>query len=306
MIHPIIISSVVSASALSLLAMGFTLQYLTTRFPNLAYTSVAMASAYIALTFYISGLSPYIAMPFSFLAGGVLSLVFYRILSLLQDKGIGLIGLMIASLGLDFIVYGFVNIFADYITYTLKVFAREFQLRAADFMVFDFAPGVFFISLGTAVALAIFFHLFLTRTRLGIAMRAIVQNYSLAWSQGINIEFVLSVSWFLVGGLAGIAGCIWPMWFTTSPFTGAIMLTRILAAVVVGGLLSIYGSLLGGFIIGGVEGAVLFTLITTLGTWVGPYRLIIPVAITCAMLILAPHGIADLIAKFREGKTGSW
>ena len=302
MLSPVVISAIVSASCISLLSMGFTLQYLTARFPNLAYTDIVVFSAYVALTFNLLGVNPYLALPVGFLAGGCISVGMFRVLMVLKSRGIGPIGLMISTLGLDFVIYGFVNILADYIAYGLKTFARQFSLQGSDFNFLGIGPGVLFVALTAAIVLGTSLHLFLTRTKMGIAMRAIVENETLASSQGINIDRVLSVSWFLVGGLAGVAGILWPMWYTTSPLTGVEILTRILASVVVGGLFSVYGSLFGGFLIGGIEVPLIFVLIGLVGAWVAPYRLVLPVIITIITLVFAPTGITGLIEKIREGR----
>ena len=299
MISPVLVSAIVAGSLLTLLSMGFTLQYITLRVPNLAHGSIALFSGYMTLAFYFFGLNPYVALPFSFLACGLITLALFRFLSILESRGIDRVGLMISTLGFDLIIYAFTNIFSDYVSYTLKIYTRSFVLTNADFTLAGL-PGIFFASLILCVGLTIGFHFLLTRTKLGVAMRAIVESHSLAKSQGINTDFVLGISWFLVGGIAGIAGGLYPMWFYIDPWTAATILTRILAACVVGGLYSIYGSMTGGFIVGGLEGPLILLLIIFVGSWVSPYELMIPLVITAIALLIAPKGLAGTMQQFME------
>src|SRR6059036_1413889 len=72
-------------------------------------------------------------------------------------------------------------------------------------------------------------------------------------SVGIDIDLVYAASWFLSGGLAGIAGLFAGLLLTGNPDIGIVILPSIFAASVVGGLTNVYGALLGGFITGSAE-----------------------------------------------------
>jgi branched-chain amino acid transport system permease protein len=300
MIPPAVaISAVVSSFLLSLLALGFTFQYVTLNVPNLAYSTIAFFSTYITLTFALFKFTPYLSVPVSFLIGGLISLMMYKFLSVLRRRGLSSVGLMIATITFDLGIYAFMNIYADYIAYTLKVYTRSFILSDYDFRLGEF-PGVLFVSMITAFMLTMVFHLILTRTKFGMSMRAIMENESLASTQGVNVDSVLSISWFLVGGIAGISGSLYPMWFSMDPWIGARMFISIFAACVVGGLRSIYGSMLGGFMIGLSEVLVTYAFAGLVGGWIWWYRSVIPMIIASVTILIIPNGIAGLIENFKR------
>ena len=94
-------------------------------------------------------------------------------------------------------------------------------------------------------------HLLLQRTKLGKAMRAMADNEDLALITGIPTEQVIRWTWIIGGGLTGVAGYLMVMWRGTIDFQfGWLLLLLIFAAVILGGIGSIYGAILGGVIIG--------------------------------------------------------
>jgi branched-chain amino acid transport system permease protein len=204
-----------------------------------------------------------------------------------------------SSLAFGLIIYGVTNIYADYLSYVLKAWARTFTLANADIKLFG-EPGIVLLAPISLVALTTFFHLLLTRTKFGIAIRAIVQDYSLAATLGVNTDRTLGIAWFIVGGIGGLAGAVWPFWFSVDPWTGPRMLSDIFAACVVGGLFSVYGSILGGIIVGGMEILLLWGIALNVGVWITSYRPIIPVIIAAITLLIFPKGIMGSIEAFRE------
>ncbi|MFB6126075.1 MAG: branched-chain amino acid ABC transporter permease [Halolamina sp.] len=102
-----------------------------------------------------------------------------------------------------------------------------------------------------AGALMLGVHLLLQRTRLGKAMRAMADNEDLARVTGIPTERVVRFTWIIGGGLTGVAGYVFVLWKgTLGWFDGWILLLLIFAAVILGGIGSIYGAIAGGLLIG--------------------------------------------------------
>ena len=94
-------------------------------------------------------------------------------------------------------------------------------------------------------------HLLLQRTKLGKAMRAMSDNEDLARITGIPTEQVIRTTWILGGGLTGIAGYMFVLWKGTLGFNdGWLLLLLVFAAVILGGIGSIYGAIGGGIVIG--------------------------------------------------------
>jgi branched-chain amino acid transport system permease protein len=102
-----------------------------------------------------------------------------------------------------------------------------------------------------AVALMVGVHLLLQYTKLGTAMRAMADNRDLARVTGIPTERVVRATWVIGGGLAGAAGYLIVLWRGTIAFDfGWVLLLLIFAAVILGGIGSVYGAMFGGLTIG--------------------------------------------------------
>ncbi|MFC7250377.1 branched-chain amino acid ABC transporter permease [Halomicroarcula sp. GCM10025324] len=136
-----------------------------------------------------------------------------------------------------------------------------------------------------AVALMLGVHILLQRTKLGKAMRAMADNEDLALVSGIPTERVIRLTWILGGGLAGIGGYLLVLESGTISFNfGWILLLLIFAAVIVGGIGSIYGAMAGGVLIGLVDSLALIWLPSGL-TRAAAFLVLIVV------LLLRPSGI---------------
>ncbi|TKX73631.1 branched-chain amino acid ABC transporter permease [Halorubrum sp. GN11_10-6_MGM] len=102
-----------------------------------------------------------------------------------------------------------------------------------------------------AAGLMLGVHLLLQRTKLGKAMRAMSDNEDLARITGIPTEQVIRTTWIVGAGLTGVAGYMFVLWKGTLGFNdGWLLLLLVFAAVILGGIGSIYGAIGGGIIIG--------------------------------------------------------
>lgn len=293
--------SIIFASLLTLLSIGLTLTYLTTRVPNFAHGSFATIGIYVALTVNkILGINIYYSLPISFLFVGLIALAqYFFVLRPLLRKESSISTLMISTMAIELILLAGLNIYADYVTRAFKVTSRHFYLRGADFEVAG-QSGLLLTAPLLTISIVVILHTFLTRTKFGVAMRATIENPSLAAVFGVNRDLVYCVSWFLAGGLAGMAGALLPLWFISNPDTGTFMLISIFAASVAGGLQSVYGAVIGGYLIGFSEVLVTWGLACLFGTWVVPYRPAIPLSAMIITLLLAPRGVSGLSLQLKS------
>lgn len=126
--------------------------------------------------------------------------------------------------------------------------------------------------------------LFLRRTKVGIAIRAASSDIWTPSLMGINTDFIISVTFFIAGLLAGLTGYFLGMTYTVTPFIGSLILKGIIAAII-GGM----GSLAGGVIASLLLGAVESILIAELGASVTP---IVIYGAIILLLLVRPQGIA--------------
>jgi branched-chain amino acid transport system permease protein len=131
-------------------------------------------------------------------------------------------------------------------------------------------------------------HLLLTRTKLGKSMRAMADNEDLARVTGIPTERVIRSTWVLGGGLAGAAGFLLVLSQGTIAYNiGWRLLLLIFAAVILGGIGSVYGAVVGGIIIGIVQQA---SAIWLSGVW-SDMTLPVTFALLIVILLVRPQGI---------------
>lgn len=298
-------AALVFASELTLLSIGFTLTYLTAKVPNFAHGTYAGVGIYVSYTFAkIWGLSPYYGFPIAFIVGGLISVLIYKlVINVLVQMGGGAIVLTISTLAIQIFLTAFIQIYAYYLRERFSTYAMAFLLKESDFEIAGF-PGIFVVSLTLTISSVLALHYMLTRTRIGVAMRATAEDPELASVLGINTNQIQLFSWFLTGGLACLAGAMIPLWFQSTPQSGAMIISSIMAGSLLGGFNSIYGSVIGGAIVGMSE-----IMLTTwgqalIGVWVGEYRPLIPMIFLVSILLVEPEGLQGAWTRFAATQTG--
>src|SRR5205807_3312253 len=239
-IPPYLLDTVVYASLFCLMAIGLTLTYLTTKVPNFAYGSFVTIGIYTSFTlFKLDQLNPYVSTLIAFLFGAASSVGMYLgILRVLARRGSSLIALMIATLAIDIAFVGVFGIFSDYLTSHFGILdSKKFFRLRADFSLFG-TPGVLFVAPISLALITATLYLFLNKTRFGIALRASVENPSLARVLGIDVERAYVFAWFLAGGLAATAGSYSTLWLAGGTTSGSNLIVEIFASSVLGGLAS--------------------------------------------------------------------
>jgi branched-chain amino acid transport system permease protein len=136
-----------------------------------------------------------------------------------------------------------------------------------------------------ALGLMIAMHFMLQRTKLGTAMRAMADNKDLALVTGIPAERVVTATWIIGGGLAGASGYLYVLLRGTIQFDfGWLLLLLIFAAVILGGIGSVYGAIAGGLVIG--------IVFTTSTIWIpSDFNEAAAFAVMILMLLLRPEGL---------------
>jgi len=165
----------------------------------------------------------------------------------LRKRGVGLIAMMIVTIGLQFFlrnVYAYItgsrfNTYDEYFTPDGKDFHGLFTYTNRDLLI-----AVICIVVLLVVILA------LSYTRLGRATRAVADNPALAASTGINVDRVISLVWIVGTGLAALSGVFLGFQLGVTYQIGQLVLLLLFSAICVGGLGSIWGAVIGALIIG--------------------------------------------------------
>ena len=131
----------------------------------------------------------------------------------------------------------------------------------------------------------------LNRTRLGTAIRAVADNPDLAESSGIAVNRIIGVVWALCGGLASLGGILYGLTLNVKFDMGFILLLSMFAAVVLGGMGSAPGAVIGALVIGIVQ--------ETSGLFVDTaYKFVVAMLVLILVLLIRPQGILGRKERF--------
>lgn len=266
-------------------AIGLSLIYGVTGLVNFSHAEMVTLGAVIAFFFHVSVAGPQwplwiAAIPAILLGaglGGGQEVLLWRPL---RRRGTGLIAMMVISIGLSFALRNLILILfkgepRSFVDYAVQ--------REVVFLGVATVPKNIVIILASVVILVLV-GLFLERTKTGTAMRAVADNKDLAESSGIDVNRVILTTWVVGGGLAAIGGIFLGVSEQLQFDMGFKLLLLIFAAVVLGGLGSAYGAMVGGFVVGVVVEVSTFWVDVEFKTAVGLGVLIV-------MLLLRPQGI---------------
>ncbi|WP_438353742.1 ABC transporter permease subunit [Microbacterium sp. CJ88] len=233
---------------LALAAMGAALIYGTTGLSNFAHGEMVTWGALVALmmsTFW--QLPLWLGIAAALVGGGALALALDAALwRPLRRRGLGVVQLMIVSIGLSLALRYF---------YQYLIGGATFQLEGASPTPYDFGPiqlsYIDLISMGVSIVVILGVAYFLRGTRIGKATRAISDNPQLAAASGINVDRVVRIVWILAGVLAALSGILWAYFRPGVKWDmGTQMLLLIFAAITLGGLGTAFGALIGSLIVG--------------------------------------------------------
>jgi branched-chain amino acid transport system permease protein len=301
----LIVKAVAYSSCIGIGAAAIALIYSATKTFNFAHASLVSWGMYVMFAgTYLLGYTPYLYIPFTILVGAALGLVIYGGVNrwLLKAKA-SEINLMMSTLGADLVLFGFLNIYSDYLLQTYKIPAKYFVLEVKD-VVFKIGDVnirlIGIIAPLILVTIVILLHMFLTKTKIGIAMRASIENPDLASISGVNNDLTYVLAWLIGGGLAALSGGLLSLIVTGYTAAGMTMIVSFFAGAIVGGLYSIFGSLLGGLLVGLSEFLGITLLASIAGGWIYAYRPAIPLAALAITLLLKPEGLAGFFVKVRE------
>jgi branched-chain amino acid transport system permease protein len=287
--------AIIYSNLLVLLSIGLTITYITTGVPNFAQGSFAVFGAYVSLTlFYLLGIHPYHSLFISLILGSLIGVAMYAwVLKPLIVRGARPVILMVSTLAIDLIMLGSFGAYSDYLAAITKKATKKFIFTPYDFDLIG-ASAIFTVSTLVIALMLLSLFLLLYKTKFGIALRASMENPSLAEIMGINVEHTRIFSWLLSGALASVAGSLLPFRQEIVPASGAIIIVSIFAASIVGGLNSIYGALVGGYIVGTSESLITYELASILGSGILLYSKVTSLVILIFMLIFAPKGITSI------------
>ncbi|MCR6672289.1 branched-chain amino acid ABC transporter permease [Devosia ginsengisoli] len=271
-INRVLISGTVLGSIYALGAIGVTLIFGILRFAHFAHGDMMTMGAFIA--FVLAGLcaalgivtplpTGFVVLPVAMVIAAFLALGIDKgFYAPLRKRGAKPVTMLIASIGVTLMIQGLIRLIfgsgtrSFYDTEPKDIFRIDMSAFGGTRPISITEPQVLMFVVTALLVIAL--HLFLTRSRLGKAMRAMADNADLAQVSGINTALVVRVTWVIAGSLACVAGVMLALDVALMPDLAFNIVLPIFAAAIVGGLGHAYGAIVGGFLIAFAETLAVF------------------------------------------------
>jgi len=267
----------------ALVALGWVLIYKCSGVLNLAMGELTLIGAYVTLTFYTAGIPFILSILCTLIVGIVLGILVERIF---LDKLIGepILAVIMVTVGLSFFLKGAVEFIwgTDTRVFEPAIFSlKPFEIGFLKVSV------VYFWSFVLAIVLFLVFVAFFKYTRWGLSMQATADDETAALSLGVSARFVYAASWAIAFMAAGVGGALLGNINGVNISVGYLGLL-VLPAVVLGGLNSVPGAVVGGITIGILQNFA--------GTYLDAYfpggvKEIFPFAFMAVFLLFKPYGL---------------
>jgi len=264
-----------------LLATGLNLIFGVMKVVNFAHGQLLMIGAYVTFSFFVlTGFNPYVllaaSIPILIVIGVCIERLCFR-----PILGTGKLNEIFISIGLIYILENVAALIWTDEWKTIKSPFEEITVTIGSMKI----PVDYLIIIVTTILILIALYFFLKKSRLGLAVRATSQNRKAAMLVGINVERMDMLSFGIGAGLAGAAGTLWVVSGQVfNPYMGSVPAVKAFAIVIIGGLGSIPGAIIGGLILGIAEN---FTVFTIGGAWKDAVAFLILIVV----LIIKPTGL---------------
>jgi len=277
----LLVSGISIGSIYALVALAMVIIYKTSEVPNFAQGEMAMITTFVAFmlldTFGHSFLISFTgALVFAVVLGAFLEFVFLR-----RAKDPNVLSLILITLGFQMMLYGLAS-------WKWGADQQSFPFPVSDFDIVNLGHAVVsYLNIATLfVAFFLMFILFLffKYTKVGIAMKATQQNMIAARINGIRANRILSITWGMSSFIGAVAGMMLAPIATLDPNLMMDPLLKGFAAAVLGGMTTLVGSVLGGYILGIIE--------TLFGGYVSlQFKSIVAFLIIVLVLCFKPSGL---------------
>lgn len=280
-----------------LIALGYTMVYGVMRLINFAHGEFFMLGPYV-YTFVLSGvlglgglapmLDSAIAIIASFIVVGLLGVAIERF-AYRPLRAYGRLAPMLSALGMSIVLQSAVRVTVGPQPVHFPPIVASTPIDALGGMVTTVQLGI----LAAAVLLMVGLTLFVNGTRLGIWIRAASESWTTSALLGIRVNRAVSLVFFIGPGLGAMAGIMYASYYgIMQPTMGSVIGLKAFTAAILGGIGSIPGAMLGGFLLGAIEviGTAVLPVISfgMIGT---EYRDVFAFAVLILVLLFKPAGL---------------
>jgi len=288
MIQQLIVNGIIAGSIYALIAIGFTVIYKTVKFFHLAHGAVYTAGAYLTYSMVklnldngVWALDWVLAFFVGIIGAGVLGILIDRVVYYpLRKQNASNLIFLLASFGVFIFLQNLIQLIYGAQILTIRTGPVKEGHHFLGAVITDVQITILLVSLVCLIGLWVF----IQKTRLGKAMRAVSDDPIAANVVGINPEKIILFSFAIGSALAGLAGILISFETNIEPTMGFNAILKGIIASIVGGIGSIPGAVLGGFFLGLAE---------NLGVWKiqAGWKDAIAFAILIIFLLIRPWGI---------------
>jgi len=275
------VNGIIMGGIYALIALGFVLIYKASKVLNFAQGDLVMVGAFSFLALY-NVLPIWLAVLISIALAGLMGFLIEK--SILRPLiGEPILSVIMVTLGLSYLMRGIVlTLFGP----EIKPFPQfvSGSIKLGDVII----PTIYLIGFVISIAVIVVFLIFFKKTVIGITMRAVADDQVAAMSLGVSVEKIFAISWAISAIVATIGGILLGNIFGgVNPDISYIGL-KVFAVVILGGLDSVIGAIVGGIIIGiceSVGGGLLEPIVG------GGFKDVIPLIVMLFIMTVKPYGL---------------
>jgi branched-chain amino acid transport system permease protein len=277
------VNAVSAGSLYALMAIGLAMVFGILRLVNLAHGDIIMAGSYATLLLNSAGLPFWAAAAGGIVISGGVGVLMER-LAYRPIRGSGDVAMLLTSFA--------ATIFLENLgIMAFSATSRPFPSPAALSAVVEIGSiriaGLNLVSIGVTALLLVLLSLFVTKTQTGISLRAVAQDLTAARLMGVNVNKVIAAAFLIGSTLAGVVGILWSARVgRIDPLMGFQPVLKAFVASVIGGLGSVPGAILGGYVLGSLE----ILLQGLLPTRLVPFRDAFVFLVLIILLLFRPKG----------------
>jgi branched-chain amino acid transport system permease protein len=270
-------------SMYALVALGFVLIYKATDAINFAQGEFVMFAGFLAAgATHLAGFPWWISALLAILGMVVFAFGLERVV-LRPLLGRPIIAVIMATLGLGFVLRGVATLAFGGGTQTIPLPVGDEPILLGPLIL----PPIQLVGAGVSLAFLGIFGWFFLKSRIGVAMRAVADSQQVAMAMGINVRRYFALAWALAGVVSALGGVLWGAMLGVDNQLALVGL-KVFPVMILGGLDSILGAVVGGLIVGVVESLSAGFLDPLVG---GGTKDFIPYLLMIAVLMVRPEGI---------------
>ena len=250
MLFQLLVSGFSFGSLYALVALAMVIIYKTSEVPNFGQGEMAMLSTFVAYTLLVTHSNSFAVSFIGSLLFAAFLGIFLEFVFLRRAKDPNILSLILITLGFQMILYGLAS-------WKWGAEQRNLPFPVSDFDVVNLGPAVLsYLNIATlliTLVLMLILFLFFKYTKIGIAMKATQQNAVAARINGIRTNRIMSITWAMSSVIGAVAGILLAPIATLDPNLMLEPLLKGFAAAVLGGMTTLVGAALGGYMLGIIE-----------------------------------------------------